>query len=106
MTVDDELKHGGVRIDPDRTHWVMWGEIDGAVQKRVEAELAEHLRQTAEEPLTVDLADVTFIDSGGLRLLYTAVEAKPTPPVLVGAPTRVRDLLRISGVERLFILED
>lgn len=106
MTVDNELTHGGVRIDPARAHWVMWGEVDGAVQKRVEAELAEHLRQTGEEPLRVDLADVTFLDSGGLRLLYTAAEAKPTPPVLVGAPARVLDLLRISGVDRLFVLED
>jgi anti-sigma B factor antagonist len=84
----------------------MWGEVDGAVQKHVEARLVEHLQETADEPLTVDLGEVTFIDSGGLRLLYTAAETKPTPPVLVGAPARVLDLLRISGVDTMFVLDN
>ncbi|WP_407319778.1 STAS domain-containing protein [Isoptericola halotolerans] len=105
MTVNDQLTHGGVRIDPSRAHWVMWGEIDGAVQQQVEAEVADHLRRTGEETLTVDLAGVAFIDSGGLRLLCTAAEAKPTPPRLVGAPTKVVDLLRITGVDTLFVLD-
>ena len=105
VTVNDQLTHGGVRIDPSRAHWVMWGEIDGAVQKQVEADVADHLRRTGEEPLTVDLAGVTFIDSGGLRLLYTAAEAKPAPPRLVGAPTKVVDLLKISGVDTIFVLD-
>lgn len=106
MIVNDQLTHGGVRIDPSRAHWAMWGEVDGAVQKRVQADLAEHLRRTGEEPLTVDLAEVTFIDSGGLRLLYTAAETKPTPPRLVDAPGKVLDLLRISGVDTMFVLDN
>jgi anti-sigma B factor antagonist len=104
--VGTEDFHGGVRVDPDRAHWAMWGEVDAAVQGRVETELGDHLRRTADEPLTVDLADVTFIDSGGLRLLFDAAAAKPSPPVLVGAPAKVLDLLRISGVETMFVLED
>jgi anti-sigma B factor antagonist len=104
--VADEMIHGGVRIDPERAHWTMWGEVDGAVQKRVEADVADHLRRTAGEPLTVDLAQVTFIDSGGLRLLYTAVESKPSPPVLVDASSRILDLLRLTGVDTLFVLRN
>lgn len=104
--MNDESTHGGVRIDPDRAHWTMWGEVDAAVQGDVAILLADHLRDTADEPLTVDLSEVTFIDSGGLRLLYTAAEAKPTPPVLVSAPARVVDLLRLSGVDTMFVLAD
>ncbi|WP_402463662.1 STAS domain-containing protein [Isoptericola aurantiacus] len=106
MTVDDKRTHGGVRVDPARAHWTMWGEVDGAVQKDVADELVRHLEATADETLTVDLGKVTFIDSGGLRLLYTAAETKPTPPVLVDAPTRVLDLLRLSGVDTMFVLAD
>lgn len=106
VTVDDEIAHGGVRVDPARAHWVMWGEVDAAVQRRMSGRLADHLRETADEPLTVNLGEVTFIDSGGLRLLYTAAESKPTPPVLVGVPDKVRDLLRLSGVDSLFTLRD
>ncbi|PFG41543.1 anti-sigma B factor antagonist [Isoptericola jiangsuensis] len=103
--MDDEVTHGGVRIDPDRARWTMWGEVDAAVQTRVAPDLATHLRETADEALTVDLTEVTFLDSGGLRLLYDAASAKPTPPVLVGTPPKVLDLLRLSGVDTLFVLQ-
>ncbi|MEG3615423.1 STAS domain-containing protein [Isoptericola haloaureus] len=106
MPVDDQQIQGGVHIDPDRAHWTMWGEVDAAVKKRVGEEIEAHLAATADEPLTVSLADVTFIDSGGLRLLYQAAEAKPTPPVLTGVPDRVLDLLKLSGVDTLFVLAD
>ncbi|SDR86402.1 STAS domain-containing protein [Paraoerskovia marina] len=104
--MNDNKTFGGVRVDPTRAHWEMWGEVDAAVQSEVAHVLTDHLLETADEPLTVDLSGVTFIDSGGLRLLYTAAEHKPTPPVLVGAPARVVDLLRLSGVDTLFILND
>lgn len=106
VTMNDEKTFGGVRIDPKRAHWAMWGEVDAAVQQDVALQLADHLRETGDEPLTVDLSKVTFIDSGGLRLLYTAAEIKPTPPVLVDTPTRVLDLLRLSGVDTMFVLAD
>ncbi|ROS75464.1 STAS domain-containing protein [Cellulomonas sp. PhB143] len=107
VTVDDEnAPAGGVRVAPDGVRWEMWGEVDAAVQRRVTDLLGDHLRRTGDETLTVEMSRVTFIDSGGLRLLYTAAETKPTPPVLVGAPDRVVDLLRISGVDGLFVLTD
>ncbi|MDO8149910.1 STAS domain-containing protein [Isoptericola sp. b408] len=106
MTVDDQTPHGGVRFDSDDARWTMWGEVDAAVKKRVGDDLEAHLLATADDPLTIDLAEVTFIDSGGLRLLYMAAEKKSSPPALVNVPTRVLDLLKLSGVDTLFVLAD
>lgn len=106
MTLSDQTPHGGVRIDPDSARWIMWGEVDAAVKNRIGDELEKHLESTADRTLTVDLADVTFIDSGGLRLLYTAAEKSPTPPVLENVPAKVLDLLKLSGVDTLFVLAD
>ncbi|WP_425955173.1 STAS domain-containing protein [Xylanimonas sp. McL0601] len=96
--------HGDVRIEDGGALWVMTGEIDAAVQARVEDTLEGGAASGAER-VTVDLSGVTFMDSGGLRLLYRAASAVPQPPLLRGVPRHVRDLLELTGVDRLFELE-
>ncbi|GAA1410634.1 hypothetical protein GCM10009600_31290 [Oerskovia paurometabola] len=83
----------------------MWGEVDAAVQDRSEGDLVRSLER-ADGPVTIDLTDVTFMDSGGLRLLYLSLLAGGAAPVLVGVPERIRDLLEISGVLTQFTLVD
>ncbi|MBD5785446.1 STAS domain-containing protein [Cellulosimicrobium terreum] len=98
------MTESGVRVEDDGALWVMRGEIDAAVQTRYEDELLRHA-ETATRPVRVDLSAVTFMDSGGLRLLYHAATAGPGSPRLVDVPERVRDLLELSGVVGLFELE-
>src|SRR5690606_6662128 len=88
---------GDVLTAEDGTRWTMQGEIDAAVQARREDELVR-LAQSAEGRIHIDLGDVTFMDSGGLRLLYHAATAGSGVPVLERVPRRVRDLLELSGV--------
>nr|WP_194720108.1 STAS domain-containing protein [Cellulosimicrobium arenosum] len=83
----------------------MHGEIDASVQARHEDELLRHAR-TVDRPIRIDLSAVTFMDSGGLRLLYHAASSGSGSPLLVGVPDRVRDLLELSGVVELFELEE
>ncbi|QJW38601.1 STAS domain-containing protein [Cellulosimicrobium protaetiae] len=83
----------------------MQGEIDAAVQARREDELLR-LAQSADARIHIDLGEVTFMDSGGLRLLYHAATAGSGAPVLERVPRRVRDLLELSGVADLFELSD
>ena len=94
---------GDVQTTDGGTHWTMRGEIDAAVQARREDELLR-IAQSANERIHVDLGDVTFMDSGGLRLLYHAATAGSGAPVLERVPRRVRDLLELSGVAELFEL--
>ncbi len=91
---DDGRQHAG----PCR------GEIDAAVGRR-EDELLR-LAQSADGHIHIDLGAVTFMDSGGLRLLYHAATAGSGAPVLERVPRRVRDLLEFSGVAELFELTD
>ncbi len=97
------MSNGGVRIEDGGTRWVMWGDVDAAVQVHAEPALIESL-QGLTEPVWIDLADVTFMDSGGLRLLYQAAASGEGAPVLVNTPQRIRDLLEVSGVLSLFTL--
>jgi anti-sigma B factor antagonist len=96
-------KRGNVRIEDDGTLWVMTGEIDAAVQARVDSEL-EKAAAAATRRIVVDLTDVTFMDSGGLRLLYQAASVADEPPVLRGVPRHVQDLLELTGVAPMFEL--
>ncbi|MBM7818723.1 anti-sigma B factor antagonist [Cellulosimicrobium cellulans] len=96
---------GDVLTTSGGTRWTMRGEIDAAVQARREDELLR-IAQSANERIHVDLGEVTFMDSGGLRLLYHAATAGSGAPVLERVPRRVRDLLELSGVVDLFEFAD
>ncbi len=97
------MSNGGVRVEEGGARWVMWGDIDAAVQVRSEGELLDSLA-ASPTPVAIDLRDVTFMDSGGLRLLYHAAAGSERPPTLLHTPDRIRDLLEVSGVLPLFTL--
>jgi len=91
---------GGVRFEHKGARWVFWGDVDADVRERYEDEI-----ETAglDAPrITLDLSDVRFIDSSGLRLLYLAARRDGPPPRIVGADRTVRDLLELAGVDSLF----
>ena len=93
--------HGEVRIEDGGALWIMTGEIDAAVQTQVEDMLADTPASGARR-VVVDVSGVTFMDSGGLRLLYRAASVFPERPLLRGVPGHVRDLLELTGVAPLF----
>jgi anti-sigma B factor antagonist len=98
-------QHGDVQVEDGGALWVMRGEIDAAVQARVEDALSEAAGAVAGR-LVIDVAGVTFMDSGGLRLLYHAASLTAEPPLLRGAPAHIRDLLELTGVTDLFAYDD
>ncbi|WP_235915282.1 STAS domain-containing protein [Puerhibacterium puerhi] len=98
-------QHGDVQIEDGGALWVMSGEIDAAVQARVEDVLSE-AAGAARGRLVIDVSRVTFMDSGGLRLLYHAASLTPEPPLLRGVPEHIRDLLELTGVSDLFAYGD
>jgi anti-sigma B factor antagonist len=73
------------------------GEIDLATAPR----LAETLVQFANGSVTVDLTDVTFIDSSGLNALVAAhrlLERRHSRLIVRGMTARTERLFEISGV--------
>jgi anti-sigma B factor antagonist len=97
-------ERGKIVIEDDGTLWVMQGEIDGTLRDRHEGELRT-LARRAERRITIDLTRVTFIDSGGLRLLYRATESPAERPVLRGAARHVLERLELAGAVSMFTVE-
>ena len=79
------------------------GELDLGTAHQLEAPLRE--LRAAAEPTLLDLSDLTFIDSTGLRLLLSLCEAANTTgwPIRMLRPAGdALTTIRRSGTERLF----
>lgn len=105
--MDDDTQHApasGIALveNPRTSHVRMWGEIDLEVRRR-----AGVVCQAVSErglPLVIDAGGVTFMDSTGMSVLVRLArdaEAGSYPISLVNAPWNLRELLTITGVDRL-----
>ena len=84
---------------------VVHGDIDVAGGPILEAAL---LRSETEGPVVIDLGDVSFIDSSGLRSLLAAsrrARARGTTVSLRQVGAEVRRLLEITGTTNHFVIE-
>lgn len=83
------------------------GEIDGKTAPQVQSELLVALENRTK--LLVDMTEVTFLSSAGLRmllLLYRQVAAKKGKVVLVGVSEEIRDTMSMTGFINFFTLAD
>ncbi|MCU1504653.1 MAG: anti-sigma-factor antagonist [Ilumatobacteraceae bacterium] len=81
------------------------GDIDVAGGPLVDAAILEG---ESEQPVIIDLTEVTFIDSSGLRSLLSASRRageRGTEVVLRSPSAAVRRLLEITGTEGQFRIE-
>jgi len=78
------------------------GEIDLAVRQEA-GPLCQALSERAL-PVVIDARDVTFVDSAGMSVLVRIArdaEAGGYPVVLEHAPWMLKELLTITGIDRL-----
>ena len=82
------------------------GEIDIGVAEVLDAALSE-LLDRAHSPARVDLANITFMDSTGIKQLVLARRRAPdgVEVVLVNPSQAVRRVLDITAVSSLFRIE-
>jgi anti-anti-sigma factor len=89
-----------------RLYLLVTGDLDLAAKDRF-LEVFEGLRPLPA-PVVVDLSEVGFMDSSGLRCLLTvdeAVRAESVGPVqLVGVRPAVRRTLEVSGTREIFTI--
>jgi anti-sigma B factor antagonist len=92
---------------PGRVVVAVSGEIDLHTSGRLRDEF-DGLDVTSVERLVVDLSDVGFIDSTGLGVLVAAARRLPVgaPLVLVCHTERVREVLLMTGLDRIFPIYD
>lgn len=92
---------------PDRSVVEAWGEIDLAVRQA-----AGPMCQTVAErglPVVIDASGVTFIDSTGMSILVRLArdaQSHDYPVELRHAPWMLKELLTITGVDRLLPITD
>jgi anti-anti-sigma factor len=90
-----------VELEPDRERVTMrvCGEIDLATADKVEQPLLD-LLESGFRDVVVDLRDVPFMDSSGIRVLITAhqraEDLQACLSIRVGA-SRIRQALELSG---------
>ncbi|KAB1146145.1 STAS domain-containing protein [Micromonospora sp. AMSO12t] len=85
------------------------GEIDMATAGEFEATLTEALRRPGVREVVVDLADLRFLDSSGVRVLVHGVSVGRERDVtmrVTGPQPGVARVLRITGVGTLLGLVD
>jgi anti-sigma B factor antagonist len=101
LLVVDVTREGGtatVRIE---------GEVEFATAPRLRATLLD-LAQEGANPVVVDLAGVSFLDSAGISLLIQAkkrLASEGSDLVLRAPQNNIRRVLEISGVTELFRIE-
>jgi anti-anti-sigma factor len=86
-----------IRTDGDGTVWVA-GELDLATADQ----LLEQLRHAAEvhPNVIVDVRDVTFLDSSGLRAILTVASSERGTEIVLRNPRpNVRKLIHVAGLE-------
>jgi anti-anti-sigma factor len=80
------------------------GDLTGVTVPHIETE-AIRAAQTAEHDVTVDVSDLTFIDSAGLGLLADLLAigtARGRSVVLLGASAELHKRLLVDGLESMF----
>lgn len=94
-----------LREEPGRSFVELWGEVDLAVRQT-----AGPLCRTVKErglPVVIDAAGVTFVDSAGMSVLVRLArdgEAGDYPVELRNAPWMLKELMTITGVDRILPL--
>lgn len=79
------------------------GEIDMHSIPRLEATFADVV--AAGDPVSVDMANVTFIDSAGLHFLARLANNGAAPLTLLNVPPRVIRVMEIVGMTDLPSIE-
>jgi anti-sigma B factor antagonist len=95
-----------ISLAPDRARVVLAGELDVAAANAFEERVNE--AGSDRSLILVDVTDLTFCDSAGLRVLLRFAErcrATGTAMRIVGARRTVRRLFEITGTAELLNLD-
>ena len=93
----------GMEWAGDAVHLRVRGELDIAVADQL-VERVEGVRESSARLVLLDMHEVTFMDSSGLRALIHAqqvAEDGDFEVIIVRVPGPVRDVIGITGAERM-----
>ena len=97
-----------IERDADTAFIRLEGELDLTCEDNFRAEVVSRMTSWRPSTVIVDLRELAFIDSSGLRMLLgldAAVRGEGFELTLVRADGQVRKVLRITRLDRLLPLE-
>lgn len=99
------------RLEPDRVVLTLHGELDLSAAPQLAAEIARAESDPMRTILVLDVDDLSFVDSSGLRVILAAHERalgdERRSFALTAGSRQVKRLLAIAGVEEhLTTLDD
>jgi len=100
MTIPSTLDAGiTYEATPEGSLITLWGEIDAALRDRASDAMAQVI--THPGPVTIDVGQVTFIDSSGIAFIlqvYMLGSEDGRPVVLQDPTSTLEDLLEMIGM--------
>lgn len=88
-------------VEPVEFGWKLCGEIDAATAPRLLAALSR-----AEGVVVLDLSEVTFIDSSGLRVFIELAHRIGSESFVLREPSKpFRRLLELTGLDATFTIQ-
>lgn len=91
------------RLEPDRVVLTLRGELDLSAAPQLAAEIARAESDPARTILVLDVDDLSFVDSSGLRVILAAheraLDEERRSFALTAGSRQVKRLLAIAGVE-------
>lgn len=88
--------------DGERTVAAVKGEVDISNATELALRLEGAARQAGDAGLTVDLSDLRYMDSSGLRSLLAVHNAHPATRLVVRDGSLVARVISISGLSDVF----
>ena len=85
---------------------VVRGDLDIADEERLVREIDEHFERSGSETLVVDLGEVDFVDSSGVRAFIRARRSHGSRLMIGVLSDPVRRVFDIAGVTTLFSAEN
>ena len=85
------------------------GVLDAGTSIEMEMTLSPHLRNTAVDKVILEVSDLTFVSSSGLRVMMIIIKTL-TPRkgnlYMVGASSQIVGLVKMSGMTKWIHLRD
>ena len=99
----DNIEHEQKMLAPDTLYCRVAGALDAGTSIELEGALSAPLKNPAVKRVVLDVPDLTFVSSSGLRIFMLIIKTL-TPRqgrlFMVGAASQVEQLIKMSGMSK------
>lgn len=83
------------------------GRLDSVVSEIIEEDLLDHIQKTTQNSIIFDFKNVDYISSAFLRINIKAARMLPkTKLTIVNALPTIKEIYKMTGLDKIFIFKD